>query len=71
MTLIQRLGKHLIWASALVGVAWAIAYGQSEYYNDPKVAAMEMCTRGIPNVEKQTTCANAIFGIEKNNGVKD
>lgn len=33
---------------------------------NPRVLAMNDCTRGLPNAEKQVACAEAIFGGQTN-----
>ncbi len=34
----------------------------SKIFEDPRIAAMNACVRGIPDAQKQIECARAIFG---------
>lgn len=54
--------KHIVWASALFGIIWCLTQMHRNYYADPRVGAMEDCTRGFPEAERQVACAKAIFG---------
>ena len=54
------MGKY--WAIAVMVVAVCITTYQLAV--DPRIKAMQSCTRGFPDSSKQVACAKAIFGFE-------
>lgn len=54
------MGKY--WAIAVMVIAVCITTYQLAV--DPRIKAMQSCTRGFPDSSKQVACAKAIFGFE-------